>query len=479
MISMSKCARPGCSIPASSSCSVCGREQYCSSSCQKGDWKIHKSMCAILKKLSNKLQPYREVARLINEILLSKKGKDIRVLEHLLSFAEYQFGKGVTGKGYRERGDGERINNWIVAVNILNIISKILVELILQNNLHSIVIRDNMRFPYLERSLSLLNPWVINLDLDVSQGNDSLSEDQKIVLFWELYCTEQKMADIAMNRRQFDLAEEHCQRCLAYSRRYSLEGEEKITMMVTSLTIYSALRQRQGNLSDALTFAEECYNLVVEAYDPVHPQVQEAAGLLIHILIAKGDLYDAERYAQVTYGNLRDKKNGMDQEQESEEVAMGAYNLGDVIYQQEGDLIKAEELARESLRIRSLIKNSNDDCVGRSYNLLATILRAQGKLGDETRGLYERSLAFFIRYEGPDGLRTAVVNDNLAKFYCQLVDIQPTVDLKRTQLLLAKSHIETALRINLKLYGPTHPHTVNASSRLADVSSRLSRISLS
>jgi hypothetical protein len=50
---------------------------------------IGRLMCPILKKLSNKLQPYREVKRLIIEIVESKKGKDIRVLEHLLSFAEY------------------------------------------------------------------------------------------------------------------------------------------------------------------------------------------------------------------------------------------------------------------------------------------------------------------------------------------------------------------------------------------------------
>jgi hypothetical protein len=58
----------------------------------------------------------------------------------------------------------------------------------------------------------------------------------------------------------------------------------------------------------------------------------------------KGDLFDAERYVQVTYGNLRDKKNGTDQE--SEVVALGAYNLASLIEQLDGGLIKAEELAR-------------------------------------------------------------------------------------------------------------------------------------
>jgi hypothetical protein len=133
--------------------------------------------------------------------------------------------------------------------------------------------------------------------------------------------------------------------------------------------------------------------------------VQESAGLLIGILIRKGDLFDAERYAQVTYGNLRDEKNGIDQE--SEAVAEGAYNLANVIYRQDGNLMEAEELAREYLRITSLTNDNKDHRVGRACNLLANILSRQDQLGDETRGLYERCLAISIRNEGPDGSNTA------------------------------------------------------------------------
>jgi ATP/maltotriose-dependent transcriptional regulator MalT len=82
------------------------------------------------------------------------------------------------------------------------------------------------------------------------------------------------------------------------------------------------LRQKRGDYSGAVTFAEEAYNVAVIAYDPVHPQVQQAAGMLIACLIHNGDLCNAERFAQQTYENLRDRKNGMDQE--GEEVAMGS-----------------------------------------------------------------------------------------------------------------------------------------------------------
>jgi hypothetical protein len=414
---MSKCARPGCLIPARSSCSVCDREHYCSSSCQKKDRKAHKSLCPTLKKLSTQEQPFHEVIRINNEILASKKGQDDRVLKHLLSYLEYQFGEKVEGIDYRERADGERISNWKVEVEILHGIHDSLACLYLLNNLLSLINRREMSFPYLERSLSLLNPWLIQLDLDASNRMDNRNVWQMNHVLEALFRTEHNMATVAINRDQLDIAEAHCHRCLAYSRRYGLEGGDKTTFILAALKIYCILPQWQRDYSSSLIFTEECYNLVVEAYDPVHPQVQEAV-ILINILIQKGDLFDAERYAQVTYGNLRDKKNGIDQEIEA--VVNGAYNLTNAICRQKGDLIKVEELARESLRIRSTIYGSNDFRVGNSRNLLTLILATQDKLGDERRGLFERSLAISIRSEGPDGFNTAIGNCNIGGFYHKL-----------------------------------------------------------
>jgi hypothetical protein len=177
------------------------------------------------------------VTQLINEIFESKKGNDCRVLEHLLSFAEHQFGKGVPGKHYRERGDGERISNWIVDIEILHDIIQRLSNHYMHDYSLSTIIRDDMRFPYLERSLSVLNPWVTNVDSDASNAIDSLNEDQINISVEQLYFMEQNMAAIAMHRRQFGLAEGHCQRCLDYSRRYGLEGEEKITMIFGALKV--------------------------------------------------------------------------------------------------------------------------------------------------------------------------------------------------------------------------------------------------
>lgn len=198
------------------------------------------------------------------------------------------------------------------------------------------------------------------------------------------------------------------------------------------------MRGAQDDFPGAILFAEEAYNLAVVAHDPAHPQVQEAAGVLIEILIEMGDYYNAERYAQVIYSNLRDENNGMNQE--SAAVAKGAYNLADAIYRQDGDLVKAEGLVRIALRLRTLVYGGDHGYVVESCCLLANILRAQKTLGDETRRMFERSLALTIKDVGPDSLRTACIHFRVGIFYYQLNILQPTAEFKQAQLFRAKFH---------------------------------------
>jgi hypothetical protein len=116
-----------------------------------------------LKKLSPPLQPYHEIARVIEEICeeISKKNKQqtLRVLGHLLSYAEYQFGDRILGKSYRERGNGERIDNWRVEVGILVPIYNDFIVIYIQDESLSMMAFDNLTFPYMEKMLALLRPW--------------------------------------------------------------------------------------------------------------------------------------------------------------------------------------------------------------------------------------------------------------------------------------------------------------------------------
>jgi tetratricopeptide (TPR) repeat protein len=232
------------------------------------------------------------------------------------------------------------------------------------------------------------------------------------------------------------------------------------------------IRGIQGNHVDALPFAEEAYNIVAIAYNPVHPKVQQAAGMLIDCLMHKGDLYNAERFAEATLDSLKDPANGLDQE--SEEVAEGYHNLANVINKQEGDLVKAEVLARESLRIRTRVYGNNQVNVGHSCDLLARILVSQDNLGDETMELFERALANDTKNSGPDGTNTAAANVNLGLFYFQLADTQQEIQRNIEYLRLSKSKYEEAVRIYTKIVGLENPQTIKASSMLSIISRKLS-----
>jgi hypothetical protein len=94
-------------------------------------------------------------------------------------------------------------------------------------------------------------------------------------------------------------------------------------------------------------------------------------------------------------------------------VAKGAHNLADVMLLTKGDLPKAEELVRESLRIRLLRFGKDHDIVGMSYDLLSNILQAQHKIGDELKEIMIRYIAISIRNEGPDCIKTALGNQKL------------------------------------------------------------------
>jgi hypothetical protein len=216
---MSKCAPTGCFKAGINRCSICLREPYCSGECQRGDWKPHKSICKILKKLSLQFQPYDKVIRVIAEITTKKK-EEVRVLGHLISYAEYQFGDRVLGKAYRERGNGERIDYWKVKIMILIPIYLNLNSIFGDVNLFNIVAGDKLILPYCGKMLDFLKPWSSYLDVNCTSHIDSLNKNQidhTIQLFSQIQCN---IGAIHQHRNEFVLAKDHCQRALSYARMY-------------------------------------------------------------------------------------------------------------------------------------------------------------------------------------------------------------------------------------------------------------------
>jgi tetratricopeptide (TPR) repeat protein len=421
-------------------------------------------MCPTLKRLSKKFQPLDNVVQLILEILFQKEVKDIRILEHLFLYAEYQF--------YRGMNESQRVSIWETDFLFLYKITNAIINVFRNDSQLSNIIRHDKMLPYYAKQLRLLNPWLVRLDSN--RQTDNLSDKQTESLLGELYGIECGMAVLTYQSNQFDASEKHCQKCLSHSRRLSVEGGKRTTAVLAALHHYVNLRQYQSDYLGAVTYAEEAYNLVVEAYDPAHPEVQGAANTLIYALSLQGDLENAQRFSEQTYLNLRDHKNGINQE--SDEVAVGAYNLSSIIFQQQdGDLMFAENKARESLRIICQLHDADDAKVGRHCLLLARILQKQEKFSNETKELFERALAIFTRHEGRDGTNSAVGNIAIGQFHYNW-SVRHIGSAKRIHLLRAKAYSEEGLRIAMILHAPTHGHYIGATEILTLVSEALSNL---
>jgi hypothetical protein len=76
-------------------------------------------------------------------------------------------------------------------------------------------------------------------------------------------------------------------------------------------------------------------------------------------------------------------------------------------------------------------------------------------LKDETKELFERSLAILIRREGPDGSNTAISNIIFGRYYYELVRKEPTVDIKRKYILvliLEQKYMVLLIQVLLRLH---------------------------
>jgi tetratricopeptide (TPR) repeat protein len=159
---------------------------------------------------------------------------------------------------------------------------------------------DNLTFPYYEKMLELLRPWSTYLDVSNTSQIDSLDEVQ---INYTLACftqTEFKMGAIYKRRNDFNLAENNCQRAISYARVYDGKEELKTGLLYAALIGLYEIYGNQGNFDETLILVEEAYNCVAVTYNPVHPEVQDAASSLIECLSIKGDFDHAETFAQLT-----------------------------------------------------------------------------------------------------------------------------------------------------------------------------------
>lgn len=105
---------------------------------------------------------------------------------------------------------------------------------------------------------------------------------------------------------------------------------------------------------------------------------------------------------------------------------------------------------------------------------LAKILSAQqlDNLGDEIKELFKRSLANLIKNEGPWGVNAGVCHRFMGNYYWVSARKFTTFDKDEMekQLLISKVHLSECLRINSRIYGPSHQLTTAAKEKISKIS---------
>jgi Tfp pilus assembly protein PilF len=96
------------------------------------------------------------------------------------------------------------------------------------------------------------------------------------------------------------------------------EDKNKTDLLYHAYGAYSTTKSNQFEYAEAAIFAEECYNIVAIAYNPVYSDVQRAASNLVQCLTLSGDQTNAKHYAEMSLDSLRNRSYGVNQESEEE-----------------------------------------------------------------------------------------------------------------------------------------------------------------
>jgi hypothetical protein len=160
---------------------------------------------------------------------------EARVLNHLIAYAEHQFGDRVEGLAYRESKNGNRMDNWDVEIDILFPIYRALRSICEKDGLLSAIVQEKM--------LDIVRPWStsINLNFTCPSLSDSLTGDQINYILGVSSTIESDIALVHLHRNQFDLADSCSQRALSHARLYDGEEETKTTLLCQALRVYGHL----------------------------------------------------------------------------------------------------------------------------------------------------------------------------------------------------------------------------------------------
>jgi tetratricopeptide (TPR) repeat protein len=451
------CGRFGCKNSGKSKCGKCLKIGYCSSECQKSDWKLHKIIC----NKSSEKQPLNEILSIIGKL---KKYADkcietnekIQIFEQCLSFAEYQFGERIIGKPYREIYNNILTNVKIELeslvpqyFNLGDLYYSTQKNIKLSDTCKSTMIKSIF---YFEKILQIFEYWEINFNL---VENETTQELNIYMIYDNIAITCHRLSLCHNRLYNYDKCITYCDKSIYYTKLLT-NSERKIVLLYESLELKGRFLSTMSKFDEARTMFEDAYNIMAETYDPSHPKVLAIGSLLIDVLIVKEEYYDAERFSRICYECL---KRVNDHESYlmckiMQDLANASFHL--FIMNNNTDtlnLLEIEMLLRNSINIEE--KKFGHDSIAMITLLLQLVnvirLFENENRDNEIKAILEDILAISIKktHESPFIFQA---NISLAQFHLVVADKLPRSDEKIINLTKSKSYYEEAILIGEKIY---------------------------
>jgi hypothetical protein len=269
LIRVFRYARSGCDQIGTKGCSASLKELYCCGECQKEDWRAHKIMCKLIKQMPDKQQPFKDVSSVTYKVLnlteeqKSKLGtkKYANLLERAATFAEYQFGQRIAGQRAYERGNGDRHNNLAVdfkiSIEIYDRLSKC--SLSFNSDGSNTIDCWTKVIPYYQKSLAILEPWILQISLREGERTDVLSEEMIDYLFNTMAATQYNLRMGYRILNDLDKAIHHSKQSIYYVKK--IKGGEMTLKRVHHISkAQGELYCLTDRLIEAKTVTEELYN---------------------------------------------------------------------------------------------------------------------------------------------------------------------------------------------------------------------------
>lgn len=443
------CHQRECDKVGGSFCGACGLSRYCSSECQRADWKTHKAVCKKTGEpklldasvIRDKLQQYYMLGKKYRGE--KKLQKAIEVSESALKFTKEQLVVKNVGGGCKTKKNGE-------------VIQEIYVILIYSN--------------LIEALISEKSPEALNKAIDRTRETRQLMEMSPIrdgpdpIVQGVEFDADLYLARIYLEKSEFRTAAQHCQLSVDTVKRQ--KSTNKAKKLFSSLTVFSDILSMEGNPAGALVYSEEAYNAVSVVFGPEDLNSLEAAGNLVNCLIEVGDYETAERYGRVTHEALIDRANRIPYR--SQPVALSMLILVR-LFTRIPTLARAAEVGLHGKEIEELILKACEIVFSLVSPNHPDLLPYIESILDQCicRNVYSQAVKAFLEKHEPLARKMEETESNtqsktvylklleaLATFHCGYGHGSPYGEVKLLEFRQAKVFYKRAVAVAAAVYGP-------------------------